>query len=375
MDNSLNTSVFESAADLLLRTARRTVNTISSTPNELAKFCHVLTEVRNSKTNKIHIVGTGRAQMVGKFIGEGFKDAGFRNIAYFGDLYSSSPIKKGDCILAVSGSGWTKYTTSVIELGIRKEAEVLTLTSAKRSKAGLLSNAVLTIPMGIHVNDHSEYRFLDWNAPLTPLGTIFELTALLVGIGIVNAVQKGACTRGFDQATTEILKSAESARLHLISSPNFPKFFELSHQTAEGHSIFFLGTQLGKFITAILASRFNQLYGNSRPIEDWRFRSPQDLLLIVGGSGTKDKLHEYIGSALASKVRVIVVTPGEWPRSKNVFPLVIPISESESLSRGPTPPQSKEFLPRFEYSVGILLESCIAQIASSSGLGEDYKAF
>ena len=146
--NSLAT--FESAFQLLIRTAKGTVNKINTNPRSLAKFCQILLNAKDNK-NTIHMIGSGRSGNIAKIIGESFKDIGF-SVSFFGKEIEN-PIKKNDVAMAISGSSWTKYTTSAIEHCLRKNAKILTFTGSMDSKAARMSDAVIQIPLG--------YRSLD----------------------------------------------------------------------------------------------------------------------------------------------------------------------------------------------------------------------
>ncbi|MFX0207289.1 MAG: SIS domain-containing protein, partial [Candidatus Hodarchaeota archaeon] len=223
MTSESKTSAFKSAYQLLMRTANRSVNMINQDPHNLAIFCQTLSEALENKTRQIHIVAVGRSRLVGMIIGECLKNVGFSDrVAYLGESISQ-PIKRNDVVITITGSGWTKLTTMILEEVVQKKGTILTFTGALDSKAAKLSDGVLLNPLGYHPQDHL-YLFTREQEPLSPLGTIFELTTLVTGLGVINGVHKGSCTNGFNEATTEILKTAENTYTSLEKIPTFAQF-------------------------------------------------------------------------------------------------------------------------------------------------------
>ena len=70
-------SAFISAYQLLMRTAKRTVNSINQDPHNLAIFCQTLSNALENEDRQIHIVGVGRSRLIGMILGECLKNIGF----------------------------------------------------------------------------------------------------------------------------------------------------------------------------------------------------------------------------------------------------------------------------------------------------------
>ncbi|MHA2306695.1 MAG: SIS domain-containing protein [Candidatus Hodarchaeales archaeon] len=214
--SEMEIAAFKSAFQFFIRTAQGTVNKINTNPRNLADFCQILSNAQEKNT-KIHIIGSGRSGHIGKILGECLKDIGC-DVSFFGDSLTSS-VATEDVALVITGSGWTNYTTSAIEICIRNNAKILTFTGSMSSKAARLSDAVIQIPLGYLSQDYNLFHSEEV-VPVSPLGTIFELTTLVIGVGVINGIFSGSCTNGFNSGTSAILTSAEQTFENLIYDRN-----------------------------------------------------------------------------------------------------------------------------------------------------------
>ena len=364
--NSLAT--FESAFQLLIRTAKGTVNKINTNPRSLAKFCQILLNAKDNK-NTIHMIGSGRSGNIAKIIGESFKDIGF-TVSFFGKEIDN-PIKKNDVAMAISGSGWTRYTTSAIEHCLRKNAKILTFTGSMDSKAARMSDAVIQIPLGYRSLDEG-LLFTESIVPLNPLGTIFELTTLVIGMGIVNGVYSGSCANGFNNGTSNMLVSAEESFKKLTNNSELNLFIKLIKNYCNNYQskVYFLGKGINHSISDFCSSRFKGLDITVGSISDWRFRKTNDLLIMISGSGSSSILMNQVKIAKKSNLKIVYIT--SFPESEI-------ISESDiklhilGRNENTNPDELKLvepgiYLPIFEYTTALILESCITQIALDLGL-------
>ncbi|MHA1225872.1 MAG: SIS domain-containing protein [Candidatus Hodarchaeales archaeon] len=375
-DHQASLKAFHSSFNLLLKTAKRCVNEINTNPVNLAKFCRIISDVLEDKSRIIHIVGMGRSGKVGMILGETLKDIGFANrLSYLGKSLAR-PVRKDDLVIAITGSGWTKFTTSAIEDSIRRKAKILTLTGSPDSKAARLSDAILKIPLGYRPQDVTgDLLILDKSAPLTPLGTVFELTAMVVGIGVIGGVFDGACTKGFNQGTTQVLLAAEKTLNSLEKDTDLIKFIDMlkGFCNQSEKKVFIFGNGLDNIISAMSSIRFAHLRMNIQSIYNWRFRKENDLLIAVSGSGASSTTLNIVKSAKASKMNVFGLTSfsdSELAR----------MSDSHLLIHGRDDNMSPDdiqmvntnlHLPSFEYACSLALDACVAQIAVDLGITED----
>lgn len=367
-------SAFKSAYQLLIRTARRSVNTINQDPKNLAQFCQFLSAAFENENRQIYIVGVGRSGKIGKILGECLKDIGLANrISYLGkDLVLS--VSRDDVIIAITGSGWTILTTSILEDCIRNKCKILTFTGVSDSKAAKLSDVIIQNPLGYQPQDHT-YPFTSRRAPLSPLGSVFELTTLVIGMGVINGVYSGSCTNGFNDGTTEILKAAEDLFTEIQDDSNLSTFIQSlkKYYHQQKTKIFFYGSGLDNIICEMSALRFQSLGLNVHPINDWRFRHKGDLLVAISGSGNSSKTLNIVKSAKTSQMKIFGIT--SFPQSKlaeRSDNLIVVLGRKEKVDPDTLQLLQPElYLPTFEYTTAVTLEACLAQIAVDLDISEN----
>ena len=367
-------STFKSAYQLLIRTAKRSVITINQDPKNLAIFCQILSDALENVNRRIHIVGVGRSGKIGMILGECLKNIGFYNrVSYLGKNLAQS-VRKDDVIIAVTGSGWTKFTTEILEYSIRKKGKILTFTGASDSKAAKLSDVIIQSPLGFQPQDQT-YPFVDKTDPLSPLGTVFELTTLVIGIGVINGVFQGSCTKGFNEATTEILRIAEKTLDDLIRTPKLYNYIRSLSDYCDKiqAKVFFYGRGLNNIISTMSSNRFQSLGMNVHSISDWRFRRKGDLLIAVSGSGVSESTLNLVKSAKANQMTVFGIT--SFPQSKLAKKsddfMILRGRKEETSPDGLQLLKPEIYLPTFEYTTSVSLEACVAQIAVDLGKSED----
>ncbi|MHA2247552.1 MAG: SIS domain-containing protein [Candidatus Hodarchaeales archaeon] len=382
-------SSFYSAYDVLLRTAKTTVNYINEKPSNLVKFCNTLKDVKEKK-RRIHIVGMGRSGKVGMLIGEILKNIGY-SVSYLGKSLAR-PVRPGDAVIGVTGSGWTNFTIKAIQDSIRKKAHILVFTGDKHSIAARLADSILPMPRGYvretplatetadsiilipkgHVKEKS---MMATHAPLTPMGTVFEMTTMAVGIGVVLGLNDDSSVKGFNEGVNEVLKAAE------ITLDNIKKNEEHIQQfvnTLESYSyrpekkVWIFGSGLDSIIASISSIRLSHLKINVKSAYDWRFRRKNDLFVAISGSGVSTSTLERVESAKSSDMKIIGLT--SFPNSKltkcSDFFLGIE-GRSEKISADLRQISDLSFsVPSFEYVAAITLDACVAQLAMDLDISE-----
>ncbi len=366
-------NAFESAFNLLIRTAKGTVNNINTNPQSLALFCQNFSNIRD-KNRTIHIIGSGRSGNIAEILGESLKDLYF-SVSYFGKELAK-PVKNNDIALAITGSGWSRFTNSAIEYCLRKQAKIFTLTGNRESKAAKLSDAVIQIPLGYRSLNRNMF-FTDSRVPLTPLGTIFELTTLVIGIGIINGIFRGSCTNGFNTGTSKILSLATETFEKLIIASELQSFIAMIKDYCSNSQlkVYFIGRGINRSVAAFCSSRFQNLNVNVCSIDDWRFRKDNDLVIILSGSGSTSTTSNIVNMAKNSNLKVAYLTSfpeTEVPMKSDIKLHILGRNKSVSPDKLKLV-ESAFYLPSFEYSCLLMLDSCVAQIALDLGLtGEEF---
>lgn len=144
-------------------------------------------------SDSIFIVGSGRSELVGKAFAMRLMHLGF-SVHVVGDV-TTPAITKNDCLIAISGSGETKTVILAAEASKNVKAQVMGVTAKKESTLNQYLD--VTIYMDSKTKEYIENEAKEpWKYytahvlkgdydDLTPLGTMFEYTALLFLDGLI----------------------------------------------------------------------------------------------------------------------------------------------------------------------------------------------
>ncbi|UCG90379.1 MAG: SIS domain-containing protein, partial [Candidatus Heimdallarchaeota archaeon] len=254
-----NLSSFYSAFNLLVRTAKRTVNSINENPPGLVEFCKRLDEAKEND-QRIHLVGMGRSGKVGMLLGELLKNVGFK-VSYLGKSLAK-PVRTGDVVIGITGSGWTSFTINTLQESISRGAKILVFTGDEHSLAARLADSIILIPRGYIKEKFAPVSHTPLtpvtHAPLTPLGTVFEMTTMCVGIGVVLGLRDDSAVKGFNESVNEVLRAAEMT-LNNIKKNEQPlqQFITLleSYSSQSRKKLFVYGSGLDSIIASISSIR------------------------------------------------------------------------------------------------------------------------
>ncbi len=124
-----------------------------------------------AKANRIFIYGTGRSGLVGKAFAIRLVHLGFQTFVIGETIIA--PVKKGDLVLLISGSGETIPVTMTAEIVKRLGAKIISITANENSHIARYGDvSVILSPK-------------KRNVELAPLGTSFEVGAWLFLDGLV----------------------------------------------------------------------------------------------------------------------------------------------------------------------------------------------
>jgi 6-phospho-3-hexuloisomerase len=135
---------------------------------------------------RIFVVGAGRSGLVAKAFAMRLMHMGF-DVYVVGETIMP-PIRKGDLLLAVSGSGRTKTVVAVAEAAKSVGARVIALTTYPDSPLGKVADIVVRIPGRTKLAIEEDYlirQIRGYHEPLAPLGTLFEVTTMIFLDGVV----------------------------------------------------------------------------------------------------------------------------------------------------------------------------------------------
>lgn len=363
----------------LLSVTHSTCETVAATPGLLRQVATLLNKTR-AAGNLVHITGMGRSFRAGMTFGELLKDKNFE-VSYPGKTLAR-PIHKDDIVVAVSGSGWTQTTLYHVEASILRGAKIISLVGHERSKLGRLSDVVIKIPGVKEVPKEWSYIRKQLNgrrSPLAPMGTVSELSAMLVGIGLAATIDSDRIEADFVRITDQIIEKAKRVQQKFATNrQSLEEILDVYRSLTANHmekrpATFFIGAGLSGLVAHMAAMRFQHLGVKVRQNYDWRFRKPGDVITILSGSGETQVDLNYAYMAKKAKMKVIGITAFEDSALAKESDQVLVVE-----GRAPRESQFESsiheiesFIPTFEFSVAVLLDSIVAQLAFDFEIDEE----
>jgi len=144
--------------------------------------------------HRIYLLGEGRSGLVGRAFAMRLMHLGF-DVNVFGEVVTPA-VRENDLLIAVSGTGETATVNEVTRIAKQHGARIAAVTSNPDSSLGKLAVKVVTIRGRTEADDVSflERQVTGVSISLTPLGTLFELNALVfldsVIAGLIVALEK-----------------------------------------------------------------------------------------------------------------------------------------------------------------------------------------
>lgn len=373
-----NLSTFRNAMDFLLSVIQVTCETVAATPELLNQVATLLHETKAAR-NLIHVTGMGRSFRAGMTIGELLKDKSFE-VSYPGKTLAR-PIQKNDVVFAVSGSGWTQTTLYNVEASILRGAKIVSLVGHERSKLGRLSDVVIKIPGVKEVSKEWSYILKQLNgasSPLAPMGTVNELSAMLVGIGIALSINSEEIEKDFIQVTKQIVEQARKVQQKLTTDYQpLEKILQIyrnliTNQVAKRPATYFIGAGLSGIVAHMAAMRFQHLGIKVRQTYDWRFRNVGDVVTILSGSGETHVVLDYANMAKKAHMNLISITGFSDSQLARISDHFLTIEgRNTRVSQFEEEVQNVElFIPTFEFITAIVLDSIVAQLAFDFDIDE-----
>ncbi|MFW9993010.1 MAG: SIS domain-containing protein [Candidatus Odinarchaeota archaeon] len=368
---------------ILIETARRIAKNFEFSPLPILKISQMLQEC---KERTVHITGMGRSGKVGMIFGNLLKNLGYR-VSLIGKTYAR-PVREGDLVIAFSGSGWTRTTALNIEDSLKNKAYTASYTSNLNSKIARLSDHVIPIIVAedkeTAENSYDSRQLEGRIAPLTPLGTVFELTSMFVTFAVTSTLVHDSPLYGFVNGASSILDNADKTLASLTADPkNIKSVVKLlencsSVKNTDPPQVFCLGSGISNVISSISGMRFQHLRINIQSVYDWRFRNKGDILIAISGSGETSQTLDYIKQARETGMKVISLTSyGESTMARESdYHLLIHGREkggSSYVEKQQIDPVSRTgyYNPSFEYCAAVTCDALVAQIAADLDITED----
>ena len=157
---------------------------------EIEKFVETIEEIYQAN-KKILVVGVGRSGLVGRAFAMRLRHLGARSYVV-GETITPS-VEEGDLLVAISGSGSTQIVVAAAEAAKRMKAKVAAITTYYDSPLGRLADLVVFVPGRTKLASMDDYfarQILGIHEPLSPLGTLFEDTSMVVLDSVVAELMK-----------------------------------------------------------------------------------------------------------------------------------------------------------------------------------------
>jgi 6-phospho 3-hexuloisomerase len=125
-------------------------------------------------SNRIFVYGAGRSGLLAKAFAIRLVHLGFQTFV-IGETITA-PVKKGDLVIIVSGSGETIPAVMTAEIAHNLDANVVSITAKKKSKIARYADVTLFISASCDELDRKKFA---------PLGTLFEASVWILLDGFI----------------------------------------------------------------------------------------------------------------------------------------------------------------------------------------------
>lgn len=138
---------------------------------------------------RVFVIGAGRSGLVAKAFAMRLMHLGM-DTHVVGETITPA-LREGDVLVAVSGSGETNLIVSAAEIAKKIGAKIAAVTSYPKSSLAKLADHVVILPGRKRTESTTDFVHRELTgeyASLAPLGTMFEITALVFFDGIVASL-------------------------------------------------------------------------------------------------------------------------------------------------------------------------------------------
>ncbi len=145
--------------------------------------------ILNSK--RVFVAGAGRSGLIAKAFAMRLMHLNI-TVHVIGETITPS-LKEGDLFIGVTGSGETSRVVNAAETAMEIGAQIITITSYPNSTLGKLADHTVKLPGRIKTGSgksYTERQMTGEYESLTPLGTLFEITALTFLDGVIASLMK-----------------------------------------------------------------------------------------------------------------------------------------------------------------------------------------
>ncbi|MHA1220932.1 MAG: SIS domain-containing protein, partial [Candidatus Heimdallarchaeota archaeon] len=342
------------------------------------------------KRKIVHVTGMGRSGRAVEFFADLLKDLGYK-VSIIGRTLAL-PVSKDDVIVAFSGSGKTATTVANVSVCVDGGAKIVVLTQNPQSRLGRLADICLLVPKSKKLFEEPDIIETDkdyvmassqiseeMKSSLSPMGTLFELSALLVSIGLTGMLRSDKDPmRAFQSTMDTVISNAEKAVSEIVKNKKIQndviKVLELfvGLSPASTKKVFWIGAGLSGIVASMHAMRFQHLGFNIHLQDDWRFRKKNDILVAISGSGSTPYTNGFVDEAKKKNILTVGFTSiASSDFGNKIDKLVIVPGRLDPESWYNRMSEAKPFIEtQFEFAVAVVIESIIAQLAIHKGITE-----
>jgi len=140
---------------------------------------------------RIFVAGVGRSGLIARAFGMRLMHLGFT--VYVVGEATTPAIKPGDLLVIVSGSGQTQAMITAMNVSRQKGAKVAAITSFLDSPIGKGADCVVQIKgrqAEDAARDYMDRQLSGEYDPITPLGTLFELSAMVFLDAVIDELME-----------------------------------------------------------------------------------------------------------------------------------------------------------------------------------------
>ncbi len=141
------------------------------------------------KSKRIFIIGAGRSGIVAKAFAMRLMHLGFDSYVV-GETITPA-LRSKDILVAVSGSGETSLIVSAANIAKKIGAKLAAVTSYPKSALAKISDIVVILPGRKKTESTTDFMHRELKgeyAPAAPLGTLFEITALIFLDAVISSL-------------------------------------------------------------------------------------------------------------------------------------------------------------------------------------------
>ena len=141
------------------------------------------------KSKRIFIIGAGRSGIVAKAFAMRLMHLGFDSYV-IGETITPA-LRSEDILVAVSGSGETNLIVSAAKIAKKIGAKLAAVTSYPQSTLAKISDIVVILPGRKKTESTTDFMHRELKgeyAPAAPLGTLFEITALIFLDAVISSL-------------------------------------------------------------------------------------------------------------------------------------------------------------------------------------------